>query len=319
MEMAVNKRIVAVTPAGRKSYLEVLAPYIFAKRGVIDEWHLWINTAKEQDVSYCRYLHDLDPTFVRLVPRPEVEPTTRPLPQPPFFRHAIDLDTVYIKFDDDICWVAGDAVEQLWRFRQENPQYFLVMANTVCNGVCAAIHQRNGSMSFLVDGEIVRMDRHWDNKLYRSPRIAEYVHRTFIEDLLSGDVAKYRFPEYPLDNYENFSINCIAWDGADFAEFGGKVKGDDEERWLCTTKTRELGRKNCVCGDALVAHFGFYTHRKPFCGEQAEIDQRILAAYRRLAQEYAGETACQKVWGRSYFPPSHSGAIRSILNVRTMI
>ena len=52
-----NKRIVAVTPAGRKSYLEVLAPYIFAKRGVIDEWHLWINTAKEQDVSYCRYLH----------------------------------------------------------------------------------------------------------------------------------------------------------------------------------------------------------------------------------------------------------------------
>lgn len=311
-------KTIAITPAGRQKYLEILAAYIFRdrNRGVLDQWMIWVNTPRENDVKYCRYLQSIAPDFVKLVEHDQK--IVKPMPQPPFFRTAIDPDAVYVKFDDDICWVAENAIEEIVRFRLENPDYFMIMANTVCNGFCAAIHQRNGTMSFKINEEIVRMDRHYDNKLYRNPHIAEYVHKTFIQDRLNNDLEKYEFPEYPLDGYSNFSINCIAWEGKEFAKFGGKVEGDDEERWLCTVKSRELSRQNCVCGTSLVSHFAFYTHRKPFCKDR-EIDHRILDSYRLLAQKEVGEEICKKVWDRDYLSQTSDQAILNAWQTRILI
>jgi len=55
-----------------------------------------------------------------------------------------DPDTVFVRVDDDICWMAEDCLYNLVRFRVDNPEHFLVYTNTINNAVCAFLHQRAG-------------------------------------------------------------------------------------------------------------------------------------------------------------------------------
>jgi hypothetical protein len=70
------------------------------------------------------------------------------------------------------------------------------------------------------------------------------------------------FREWHCLEYERVSINCISWLGSTFAQFNGKV-GIDEEQWLSVDKPRtmEPGSHNVIIGNAIVAHFSFYTQR----------------------------------------------------------
>ena len=45
-------RIVVVTPAGRKRYLEILFRYILKLRPIMDEYRLWVNTENNEDIEY---------------------------------------------------------------------------------------------------------------------------------------------------------------------------------------------------------------------------------------------------------------------------
>ena len=58
-----------------------------------------------------------------------------------------------------------------------------------------------------------------------------------------------------------FSINCILWFGKDMKAFDGIVPGDDEE-FLSCIKPTELGKANCINGDALISHFAFGPQRE---------------------------------------------------------
>ena len=274
-----NSKVVAVTPAGRRQYMEVLAPYVLRDKGLFDEWMIWVNTGRESDVAYLESLAAQHPGFVRLVRYKE--PITVPAPQPWFFRHACDPGVLYVKFDDDICWVKEDAVRELVKFRVENPKPLCVFANTINNGFCGYIHNKRGSQDFLIDGEYQRISPDCYNLVWQNPRFGEYAHKTFLNDLMAGDVEKYLFDMWPLDAFQRFAINCICWWGQDV---NGDMAGHkDEEAWLSMIRPKELDRPNVICGTSLVSHFAFYKQRKPHCvGRQ--IDDRIHDAYRVIAQ-----------------------------------
>ena len=44
-------RIVVVTPAGRRRYLEILFRYILKLRPIMDEYRLWVNTENNEDIE----------------------------------------------------------------------------------------------------------------------------------------------------------------------------------------------------------------------------------------------------------------------------
>ncbi len=44
-------KIIVVTPAGRKRYLDIMSKYIF-KNNSIDEWDLWDNCRGQSHASY---------------------------------------------------------------------------------------------------------------------------------------------------------------------------------------------------------------------------------------------------------------------------
>jgi hypothetical protein len=262
-------KVVAVTPAGRKDYLEILSNYIARDSHIIDEWHLWLNTVNHEDISFCERLKMAYP-FVRTKPLPGRWSGNQSIHR--FFVDCVDPNTIYIRFDDDIVWVDEDAIVTLLDFRIANPDYFLIFPNIVNNSLMSHIHQRMGILPTnmgICDYAVL------DKNGWRRGDVAEMIHREFLKNLNERKLDRYKFERWILYFYERFSINSFAFFGKDFAQFSGKVDLD-EENWLSKNKPSQLGRMNCVCGDSLLVHFAYHTQR-PFLE-----DTDILKKYANL-------------------------------------
>jgi predicted O-methyltransferase YrrM len=126
------------------------------------------------------------------------------------------------------------------------------------------------------------MDMHsWAN-----PRFAEQLHRRFLESAANNRISQWYFGPR-LIALSRFSTNCVSWFGREFAEFEGRVQGDEEE-FISVTKPSQLMRLNCVFGDAVVSHFAFHPQRP-------HLDSTtLLAEYSALA---AGKVAARPAGG----------------------
>lgn len=247
-------KVVAVTPAGRHRYLDILSKYILRDRHVIDEWRLWVNTCELSDIKWMKQTAKAHPNFV-VMEDPEI-PVEGIYSIHSFFRNCTDPKTIYIRFDDDILWVAPDAIENLLKTRLAHRDPFLVFANIINNSVCSYHHQVNG---------VIPSDRYktsldcLDPIAWGNGDFAIKVHQTFFDLYKQNKTYLFKFPD--LKTYpRRFSINCLAFMGEDFAEFEGKV-GREEEVWLTETKPTDLNRQNMIAGDALICHYAYYPQR----------------------------------------------------------
>ena len=251
-------KLVVTIPAGRKRYMEVMLPHILKQKGFIDELRIWCNTKNQSDIDYIQKIISSNRDFVTIDHLP---PNANSIGEGHaihhFFKNAIDPNTIYLRIDDDIVWAEKDFFKKIYKFRLENPKYFLVYGNIVNNAVCDHLCQKNG---------VYEPEPHYgfnciDDNGWNNPILAETKHRKLIENIKNNRLEKYRFSPVALENYKRVSVNCICWFGSEFAKFNGIV-GQDEENWLATDKPRELGMLNCILGDALCSHFSFYTQRE---------------------------------------------------------
>ncbi len=234
----------SVTPAGRKKYLKILASYLLSNRHIIDEHHFWLNTENEEDINYIKDLVN-ENSFFKLI-EPKIKPNWCDSIYH-FFKYCIDSNTIYIRFDDDICYIHEDAVKNLLDYRINNPKLLLVYPIIVNNSMNNVLHSQ------------LRFEGDWwtDNEHVRKKHL-------FFLDLLANKKENSLF----IDNFIcykdarrevlRFNINCICWFGRHFALFDGNV-GVKEELWLSGMAPEIFERYNGVCGTALVSHFSFYT------------------------------------------------------------
>lgn len=256
-----GKRVVVVTPAGRKKYLELLVPQIVALRPIVDEYRLWVNTPKQTDIEYMESLED---DFIKLerLQNEDVDGTNSIRF---FFRNCCDPDTIYVRFDDDIISIDRANFNKLIEFRIKNPEYFLVYGNILNNCIVTHLQQRLGNIP-AIKGRLAEYDYKGDFG-WRNAEFAEELHRYILEHSFE----KFRFPgKWILNEYEHMSINCISWLGEGF---DGIVECD-EEKCLSVEKPNRLKRPNCIFGEFVCIHFAFHTQRE-------HLDQTdILSRYR---------------------------------------
>lgn len=247
-------RIEIVTPAGRERYLEILYRHLKLQKSNFDQWTLWINTTHQPDIDYCKRL-ERENDWIKTI-----DPILAPAGGSSvhaFYKHTCDLNTVYIKMDDDIVWMEKDFVKKLVDFRISNKEYFLISANVVNNAIIDHLHQRGGA---LVIEEKINYDG-CDYNGWVNPIVAHKKHENLIKSIINNDIEKFKiFKKSVCVYFERFSINCIAWFGYDFASFDGNVGGDDE-LWLASHHPKDINKPNAICGEALCAHFAFYTQR----------------------------------------------------------
>jgi hypothetical protein len=245
-------RVVAVTPAGRRRYMELLVPQILSC-GLVDRYDIWVNTADPADLAFFEGLaakYDR----VRLVPQPDGKaPGVSAIHA--FHRLAIDADTIYIRFDDDIVWLEPGFFETLLRFRLDHPDYFVVMPLIINNAVCSNLLQTLGKIAPW---------RHihtncFDRIGWGQPEFAVALHRFLLDLIRRGETARLHSGAHAI-SLNRFSINCISWFGRDLAPFGGEVAVQEEEDMAAAIPVR-LRRANCFCTDTIVAHLAFFTQR----------------------------------------------------------
>ena len=279
--LRINK-IVGVTPAGRERYLRILVPYLLQNRHVLDEHVFWINTEIKEDIDFIKKTCAEYPNFFKY--QESKVPINGNHSIAHFFENCPDKNTMYIRFDDDICFIEKNAISNLVKFRKENQEYFLVFGNIINNAICNFINQKNGALP----PEIGKLTYNcmcpegWENG-----QVAINIHKHFISDVEKNRVDKYKFDKWVLNDYERVSINFISWFGRDLKLLKAKVGlvvnnyVIEEEPWLTEFFPRKFKIKNCICGDAIVSHLAFYTQRK-----EIETQTTLLSDFEKLGLVY---------------------------------
>jgi hypothetical protein len=263
-------KIVCVTPAGRRRYLRLLVPYLLACQA-LDRYDLWVNTPDPADRAFLESLAGIDPR-IRLVEPPGAVP-----PGPGRIRHfwplAMDSDTLYLRFDDDVVWLSPSFFDTLLTCRLARPDAFVVAPLVINNALGSFVLQTFGK---IVASRGLGPDR-FDPIGWHSSSFAESLHRLLLEILAAGELGRLHCGRLPI-SANCFSINCVSWFGRDMAAVGGRFpESEDEEAAAGCTLALRAGRINLLETAAVAAHFAFFTQRLALDASD------LLAAYGRLA------------------------------------
>ena len=274
-------KVVVVTPAGRKRYMEVLFPHILKQSNFIDEYRIWVNTEDKEDLSFFNELKEQYPELVTLDHSADNQHgygASSAIHH--FFKNTIDQNTVYIRLDDDIVWIDDNFFEKIYNFRINHPDPFLIFGNIVNNAICDHIHQKQGIYEPTPQfGYDCLDDNGWKNA-----ELAENKHRVFLDNFKQDNLGTYRFGQWNENDYRRISINAICWFGKDLAEIDGNVDMNEEE-FLSTNYPKKIKRINCIYGDALCVHFSFYTQRE-------HLDETdILEQYKKISEQISNNTS----------------------------
>ena len=235
--------------------MRLLLRHLESQRSSFTEWHLWQNTNNEDDLRWMRGVAATRP-WIRLIDDPDSDPSKGNGNIHIFFKHAADPRSLYLRLDDDVVWLEPGFIKNMFDFREANPQPFLVYGNIINNPVITYIHQQRGK-SF---GSKRCTFTCFCDVGWKDPLFAEGLHRVFINDVKKGALHTWHFPPVEISEYARVSINAIAWFGSDF-RFSEDLQHVDEEEWLSSTKPRKERRPCLINGDAICAHFSFFTQR----------------------------------------------------------
>jgi hypothetical protein len=238
-------KVISVTPAGRARYINILANYILKNRDKIDEHHFWINTDVQEDIlaieKWCKNHPDFFKAIMPKFPPPRTAKTIHH-----FYKDYCEEDRVYLRFDDDICWMADDCVAELIKFRMENKDLFLAYANVINHTTCNRFHSRKIKFPVL--------------DYYFNGSHAKIIHHAFINRLRRNELSDYLFEDWIVEKNERVSTNVISWFGSHLKEINGNVVGN-EEQFLAVDYPKMSGKKNGICGSALACHFAYAPQR----------------------------------------------------------
>ncbi len=171
------------------------------------------------------------------------------------YHHYVDraddyADTVFLKCDDDIVYFDLDKLDEFIRFRRENPDYFLVSASVVNNGVCAYVQQRRG----MIPESLIRLEMPPNGSrgtLWESGSAAEKVHSWFLADPSHFQTST---PDVVISE-ARLSINFVSWLGADLCHFDTRLADDEHE--LSLGLPRFLERQTVIYLPFVASHLSF--------------------------------------------------------------
>ena len=246
-------RVICVTPAGRRRYMKLLAPYILSAAEV-DRWDVWVNTADADDIQF---IDNLASEFDKVNPIRKEDGVINGFKTIGwFFCTATESNTIYIRFDDDIVWIQDGFFETFLDYRINNPDHFLVFPIIINNAIGTHLLQQYKFFSYpqYITAHV------YDDWGWRSPEFALKLHEWFFEQLKNDNINSIKFNS-TLISLNRMSINCMSWMGDEFSKFDGSVT-EEEEDFLTVIKPREMQKTNSICGNTIVSHFAFGTQRE---------------------------------------------------------
>lgn len=262
-------KTVLITVCGRSRFLSVQLPYILElkKLGLIDEHQLWLNTQKKEDVDFINKIANIDRNYFNLIENDSYDSKNFDSDGAPilscvghtlnsFYKRCTDLDSIYVKMDDDICFIETESFYKYIEFRKKHEEFFLVFPIIVNNCMDYRIFPK--SHPFCKSGyEEEKMWRH------RGGQIGLHLHNVFF-DSYPHNLSRLKLPHVTTGEYA--CINCVSWLGKEFAKFNGdvgKIKDGfiKDEWWLIDTYPKKAKKVNAIFGETIVCHYA-YGHQR---------------------------------------------------------
>lgn len=279
-------RVVVFIPSGRRRTEAILLTNL-RRFPEVDEIQIWVNTDKpgkaepqapnaEGDEEWLRSLPDVwSKCKLYEYPRHARPKWPKQLQTGEFYAYTQDLNTVYIRMDDDIVYVDDNYFKHMVKFRLRYDEPPIVCGNIWNNAICSYIHQQAGHID-KAHG-VVESPYCMDMVGWQSGKFAEYIHRVLLDHIEADTVPELYFDQYVLNGNKRFSISNFSFTGVGMRRMRPQI--DDEEIWLTEKVPVRAGRANVICGDALVAHYSFFAQRPV-------LDQTdILDRYRQIAED----------------------------------
>jgi hypothetical protein len=282
-----NRKVACWTPFGRERTVSILVKYIErdVKRGIVDEYILYMNTdehqASDREYGY-RLAEQYD--WIRIIERPEGVNLGN-LPKQRWtglaYREMVDPETIYVRLDDDVVYLHEAAVENLVRARIEMPAPVAVFPIIINNAICSHFLQLCGKipMEWGTVNAYCMDPTGWANGPF-----AVKLHEMLMDHIEAGTVESlYLYQDFPLQPGTQFSVSCFASRGEDYAALPqpGVLVPDEEESWHTIHQPVAKGVPNILRGNALVSHWSFFPQH-PFLNATDLLDR-----YRELADKVA--------------------------------
>lgn len=281
-------RVVVNTAAGRRRYMQYLIPYVVSS-GIVDRYDIWVNTHNGADIEFFEQVAAQFPV-VNLVWQPDGVVNGNASINA-FYKDCVESDTIYFKLDDDIIWMEPGLIEKMVKFRLDNPHYFLVTPLVINNALSTYLLEMDGK---------IKLDAYYNSSashpfLWRSGIFARELHEWFLDKYLKTGKWDTLHVGRKEMGMTRFSINAVLWFGDEMRKFGGVVPGDDEEFLSCIYPTQR-GISNAWNGDAIAAHFAFFTQREQLdkaqilekygevCRSQAMTDSRLAESFSEVSR-----------------------------------
>jgi hypothetical protein len=277
--------IILVTPAGREGYLKVLYKYLLTQKDDFSEWHLWLNTVNKQDIEFCKKL-EKNNSWIKTFDLDERCDNNSSICS--FFKHAVEEDTVYIRFDDDVIFLENNFIKKFAEERLKNKTPFFIFPMIINNGNMGYHLQENDRVWFPVK---LTYAENCLNELWKEPTFGEKIHRDFLLDVKNDYIERYHINDIVIDNYYRHSINCISWLGETMkviVENNDIKTYRDEEMFISVTYPKANNNPNVIIGDLVCCHFAFGSQR-------VHLDSTdILLEYDKISNKIYNEYILEK-------------------------
>lgn len=266
-----NYKVVIVIPAGHFPDIEILLRNLDKHKKYFDECHIWMNCLNNSILPIRelskKYLFSkcINPQW----PEGGIEGIAR------FLELCTNKHTLYIRLDQDICYIEKNAIKNLVRFKFCHPDHFLTYANCVNNDITSHYYQLKGIVPHNFGG----FDRRYGNQARHSADYMLFLHEMFLNDCKNNNLNKYKINNVVWHSSEfGCPVNAVCWFGRDFARFGSKVIGN-EEAYLITRNA-----VNSICGNSIMCHFKYQSQIKHFNKEKWDKSHKLQKEYLNLSK-----------------------------------
>lgn len=304
------EKLVGVTFAGRKRYMEILFPYLEKYKKYMTQYRIYVATTVPEDIQYIEAFHQKHPEWITLIYHPKDLPFDKVRLWCQSYKDCIEEDTIYLKIDDDIVYLEESLFTDFIAFRKEHPEYLITFPLVINNTIISAILQKNGLLPHPTLTSHI-LDR-WPSVIRRMyPRVQQgigkklslpdlivqddvlcpitwgnidfckYAHTTFLKDVEEQQLQKYRKEPFVLQLYEPVSVHVCAWFGKSLKELQetyGSVYED--ELWLTVFSPIWSQRYNAVYPKTIVSHFSYWKQE-----QQGLATFGILEKYKHIQEK----------------------------------
>ncbi|WP_264812356.1 DUF6250 domain-containing protein [Acetobacter oeni] len=194
-------------------------------------------------------------------------------------RYSTYRDDVFLKCDDDIVYLDTEHFSGYVDAIRNNPQYFLISANVVNNGICAYLQQKGGSLPESV-GVFESPPGGLYGSLWESGYKASKLHEYFVEQR----ARIFNLEKEVVEWDARIFINFVGWRGENLRYMN--IPQGDDEGMISVQIPKYLNKKIAVYSKFMVGHLSFFPQEykeDPQKDDPGKIDpKKIIALYRTL-------------------------------------